>query len=280
MHLIFLFGAWSLVWWLRYTHTQIFGTWSDRWQGTLSGFLLPPLLLFASAIAVIWMGPHGRMVWWWEGWLSYLLAIGFGLWAAIWWFKLAIEGRRTIQQVRSYSQTNLNGNLVRLIDLPTLYSAQVGFWQPELVITQGLLDALDDAHLQAVLAHEQAHRYYRDPFCFFWLGWIRQVTAWLPQSESLWQELLVLRELRADSWASQRTDTLLLAEALLLAVKNPPLLAESCCAGFNSPTQPDRLTQRIEALLAEAEPTYLSHRWAWTWLLLAFLPLLVIPFHY
>ena len=292
MHLIVSIAILALAWRLRYTWSETGASWSQRWDRTLAIFLLPPLLLFTSAIAIILMGPHGRMVWMVNDWLSYNLAIGFLGMAVFYLLKLAGAGGRMLQQVRTYPTIELNGNSVRLLDLQTPYSAQIGFWEPELVITQVLLDSLGTEHLEAVLAHEQAHYYYRDTYCFFWLGWVRQITAWLPQTESMWQELLVLRELRADRWAADRTDPLLVAEALLLVVQNTSTFTENFCAAFSQMAPADRLNQRIDALL-DLEPALDDrvdvagkenyHRQnqlsAWVWLLLALLPLLAVPFH-
>jgi hypothetical protein len=143
-----------------------------------------------------------------------------------------------------------------------------------------ILDTLTPDHLEAVLTHEQAHHYYRDTFCFFWLGWIRQVTPWLPQTQTVWQELLLLRELRADRWASARTDSLLLAETLLLVVEQSTLFPEGVCAAFSNIAPPHRLVQRIEALLSEPEPISQNHFGACSWILFAALPLIAIPFHH
>ncbi|WP_373540508.1 M56 family metallopeptidase [Chamaesiphon sp.] len=287
MHLVVLFTIFALAWGLRYTWSATAAvTWNERWERSLTIFVLPPLLLFTSAIAIIWMGPHGRMVWIGNDWVSYDMAIGCLGFATLYWLKLAHSGWLLLQQVRTYPTTELGGKRVRLLELPMLYSAQIGFWEPELVITQVLLDTLDTEHLAAVLAHEQAHYHYRDTYYFFWLGWVRQLTKWLPQTEAIWQELLALRELRADRWASDLTDPLLVAEALLLVVQNTPAFTD-VCAAFSQMAPADRLDRRIEALLAIStpqlaapdghhRPQYLS---AWIWLLLALLPLLAVPFH-
>ncbi len=284
MHLLMLLGGLGLSWGLRYFWTtDSRADWSERWQQGLQGLLFAPLMMLTTAIAILCMGPQGQMVWPWEGWLSYMLAIGWLSLAALCWLHLLWQGQRTLQQIRSYPQTQRQGRSMRVLDLPMLYSAQVGFWQPELVVSQGLLDKLDLPHLEAVLLHEQAHQYYRDTFWFFWLGWARRLTAWLPQSESIWQELLALRELRADRWVAQQTDPLLLAEALLLVVSTPLLLEQNICAGFSSVAPPSRLTQRIDALFTEAKPVtqrqLQSEIWSWGWMLLVLMPLLSIPFH-
>ncbi|MFN7502639.1 MAG: M56 family metallopeptidase, partial [Dolichospermum sp.] len=122
----------------------------------------------------------------------------------------------------------------------------------------------------------QGHYQYRDTFWFFWLGWMRSCTAWLPNTEPLWQELLVLRELRADSYAASQVDPLVLAESLLLVVSNNPITSDVCCAALGAG---DRLEQRIEALLTPPEPISERQLPSWRIFLLAFLPLITVVFH-
>ncbi len=280
MHLTLLLCGLSLAWGLRLLKLSANGTCQQRWQRALGQFLFPPLLLLMTAAALVGMGPQGQMVRWWEGWFSYLLAAGFLGWAAALAIKLLRDGKRSLLQVRTYPQLDLRGRAGRLLPTPIPFIAQVGFWQSELVVSQGLIDTFGDDHVEAVLTHEQAHAHYRDTFWFFWLGWLRRVTVWLPQTEALWQELLLLRERRADRWATQTVDTLLLAESLLQMVSAPELYSENFCAAFSSAAPRDRLAERIEALLSEPELAQSSRPWMWVWLLLALLPLTVVPFHY
>jgi Zn-dependent protease with chaperone function len=290
MHLTILLMTIAIVCGLRSIWTiNLSHTWSGRWQRTLLLFLLPPLLLFTSAIALIWMGPFGRMVWMNEGWLTYNLAIIFMGFITIFLLYLTVNSYRTLHKVRTYPVSMSNDLAIRVVDSIAPYSAQIGFWQPELIVTQGLLDLLDSAHLEAVLAHEIAHYRYHDTFWFFWLGWVRRVTAWLPQTEAMWQELLSLRELRADRWASQQTEPLLVAEALLAVVQNSTIYPEPFCAAFNNIAPVDRLTQRIEALImlestsAEARQDITKEsidRWFYMYLLFTLLPLAIVPFHH
>ena len=280
MHLIMILAVLGLAWWLRSRWSYSQEPWSKRWQRSLSLFLFPPLLLMITGLAVLCMGPQGRMVGFSAGWFSYLLAIGFVGLAGILCLKQALEGWRSVRHTRTYPSQDFGGRQGRVLDTPVLFSALIGFWQPELVVSQGMLKTLTHAHLDAVIAHEQAHYYYRDTFWFFWLGWVRSCTAWLPNTEALWQELLLLRELRADRWAAQKVDPLLLAESLLLVVSYPVMPMTSFCAAFSAVAQRNRLTERIEALLGESEsPPQPKARWSWIWLLLAFLPLATVPFH-
>jgi Zn-dependent protease with chaperone function len=280
MHLTLLFFGLSCAWGLRLLTVPAKGTCQERWRRSLGRFLFPPLLLLMTAVALVCMGPQGQMVRWWEGWLSYSLAVGFLAFAGVLMVKLLVEGQRSLHQVRTYPQVALKGQPGRLLATPIPFIAQVGFWQPELVVSQGLIDTFSAEHVDAVLTHEQAHAYYRDTFCFFWLGWLRRLSAWLPQTEALWQELLLLRERRADHWAAQTVDTLLLAEALLQMVQAPELYTETICAAFSSATPRDRFEERIDALLSSPESLQPSNPWVWAWLLLVCLPLITVPFHY
>jgi Zn-dependent protease with chaperone function len=245
----------------------------------LLAFLLPPLLLLTTSIAVLCMGTEGHMLGLPVGWFGYLLAIGFWGFASGLLVKSLVQGWRSVHQLQSYPQVEVEGVEGRLLESPSLFAAQVGFWQPELVMSQGLLDTLSPEQLAAVLSHEQAHFYHRDTFWFFWLGWLRQMTAWLPRTNALWQELLLLRELRADRWAAQQVDPLLLAESLLLVVQHPVADSHQHCAAFGTATSIDRLEERIDALLDESHPPESNQSLAWIGLLLGFAPLLTMFFH-
>lgn len=278
MHLAMILIGLLVAWGVRYQWFQTSGDWSQRWQRALGLFLFPSVLLLTTAIAVLAMGPQGQMLYWWEGWLSYGLVSGFLLMALLLLLRLGWQAWRSIRQVRTYAQIEVKGKPSRLLQHPYPFVAQVGFWQPELVVSQGLLQLLTHDHLEAVLIHEQAHFHYRDTFWFFGLGWLRRLTCWLPYTEVLWQELLVLRELRADRWAAQQVDSLLLAEALLTVVSTSTVQPE-LAAAFGDPALRDRLTERIDALLTDDPSADSPVGWRWGWLLISLLPLMMIPFH-
>lgn len=278
MHFMMLLTGLGLAWVVRYIHLRPTANLAMRWQHTLALFLFSPLLLLITAIAILWMGPTGRMMGHWESGFSYDLAFTLWIWAIASGVKLAWEGWQTVGQIRQNATIEVYGHPARLLETDTPYSAQVGFWQPELVVSQGLLSQLDNEHLEAVFIHEQAHAVYHDTFWFFWLGWLRRLTCWLPNTETLWQELLMLRELRADRYAVQRVDPLVLAEALLLVVSAPYMQSE-LCAAFSWAESGDRLTERINALLDTPPNQPSIYSWSIVALLLVLLPLATIPLH-
>ena len=281
MHLSMVFLALIFACSLRLGWIGPIGGYSQRWRSALSLFLAPSLLLVVTAIAIVIMGPEGRMFQHREGWLSYGLASGFVVIAILLGLHLTWQGWQAVRQARRYPQIAIADHPGRLVDTPVVFSAQVGFWRPELLVSQGMLDYLDESHLEAVLIHEQGHCHYHDTFWFFWLGWLRRLTFWLPQTEALWQELLLLREIRADRWAAQQVDKLVLAESLIQVVQTPLLTSEELCAAFSCAAPCSRLEQRIDALLDESyygpSPALLM---PWAKLLMPLLPLLLVPFHH
>lgn len=280
MHLFMILSTLALGGFVRLGWSNKQGSWHQRWWRSLWFFLFPPLLLAIAGIAVLCMGTQGTMIGLQVGRFSYLLVLVLFAVAAVLGLKLAWQGWRSLQQTRTYPTQELEGKSCRLLETPALFSALIGFWQPELVMSQGMLHALTPTQLAAVIAHEQAHQYYRDTFWFFWLGWVRTCTAWLPNTEALWQELLLLRELRADAFAAQKVDPLVLAESLVLVVRSSIMPTSSFCVAFSTPTQSDRLAERIDALLEESESfTQPQLKWSLLWLLPALLPLATVPFH-
>ncbi len=93
------------------------------------------------------------------GWPSALLAWGFCGWTALLGLILAAQGWRYVQKINDYPQIKIKGKSVSLLDDPILFSDQIGFWHPKLVVSKGLLERLNSEQLYAVLTHEQAYCY-------------------------------------------------------------------------------------------------------------------------
>jgi Zn-dependent protease with chaperone function len=265
------------------TNSQV--SWNCRWQRALFLFVFPPLLLLMTAIAVFWMGHQGMMLGWQATWFGYLLAIAFVIVAVVSLIKLFYQAWKSQQKIAKSPQEIIEGKTAKILATNFPYIAQVGFWQSQLVISQGLLKILDREHLKAVLAHEQAHYHNRDTFWFFWLSWLRSFTSWLPNSEALWQELLLLREIRADRQAIERVDSLLLAESLLIVAKkacqsSPLEISENFSAALNETTPQNRLTERINLILEREEYSAKIQWWNFFWIALSFFPFITMPLHY
>ncbi|MBD1845374.1 M56 family metallopeptidase [Cyanobacteria bacterium FACHB-63] len=280
MHFTLLLISVSVAIAFRFAWKTSASDWNTRWQMALGVFLFSPLLLITSAIAILCMGPRGQMVQTWEGWGSYGIAIGFLGLGVVLMIQLAMQAGRSLKEIDQLPQEIILSTPARLLKSSTPFIAQIGFWNPELVISDRLLDTLDETHLQVALTHEEAHRHYRDTFWFFWLGGLRRLTTWLPNTEALWQELILLRELRADRWAAQQTDGLLLAEALLSIVSASQVESEPWMAALNDSAPQTRLNERIDALLDESEFLPKTGYEVWIWLSIALLPLFIIPFHF
>lgn len=256
-----------------------------RWQITLFFFLFPPLLLLMTVISVVCMGYRGQMLGYNSSLISYFSAIIWLVFALFCLIKLSYQTWQTHRYFSSYPLKKITAQKARVLAVDFPYSARVGFWKSELIVTQGLLNLLDQEHLQAVLAHEQAHQEYHDTFWFFWLGWLRSMSSWLPNSENLWSELVFLRELRADKYASGQVDYLLLAESLLLVAEKVNQVAEinfsdSCCVALNDHSLNNRLLERIDALVESEKPEFPGFNYqVWLLLSLSLAPFLLLPLH-
>jgi Zn-dependent protease with chaperone function len=253
----------------------------------LAHFALPPLILLTTALAIVAMGNQGEMWGMALGRGSYLLAAAFLGISLLSLLRRFAQLGFTLRRLQSYGSLTLGTQTGRLLPLAFPYSAQMGFWHPQLVVSQGLIDLLTPEHLQAVLAHEEAHAQYRDTFWFFWLGWLRQLTPWLPYSEALWQELLLLREIRADHWAAECQDPLLLAEALTLVTQTihrgaEELFEPSLAIPFHQHQQRflTRIDSLIEPALSDALVKTYSRRELLALFALTLIPFIFIPLHY
>jgi hypothetical protein len=280
MHSLMILLALAIAFGLR----AFLPTYQRRWQISLFFFLFPPLILVMTAVAVICMGYRGQMFGHSENHLSYLMAIAwFGL-ALFSLGKLYHQAERTRRQLAGYPRAEITGQPARILDLDFPYSARVGLWDSELVITRGLLELLDGEHLTAVIAHENAHAVYRDTFWFFWLGWARSFSAWLPHTEELWSELVFLRELRADHYAVRHLDSLLLAESLLQVAQKVNKVSRfdfpaECCAALNEESLNNRLLERIDALIEEETEKPRFNGQVWFLLSFSLAPFLLLPWH-
>lgn len=188
-----------------------------------------------------------------EAWL--LLA---GLIAVVWPVAIhrglsLLRASRTAEKlVRSGS----NAVGMHVIEHDALFAATVGIIAPRVVLSRGLLDALPDEHLEAVLAHERAHVRRRDPL---WKVMASMVSVpLLPRTQrALLADLELAAEQACDEDAAKELgDRLHIAQAILAM--------ERLLAGYTMPhravtTAFDNApaVERVELLLDQRKPTAL-----------------------
>lgn len=285
MHLGVLVLAVALAVALRGQWHPTDGSWSQRWGRAMLAFCCPLMVLGSAALAVLWMGHHGTMLGWAVGPLGCRLSqmgLGGGLLIGL---QGILQAGWATWRWRRYPWVDLpQGVPARCLDTATPLAAQVGFWRPTLIVSQGWLERLSPQEQAVILAHEQAHAHYHDPLCFWLLGWVKRLTGWLPNTQALWQELLLLREIRADRWAVQQAHPLAVAELLVKISRQgilEPTTVPTPLVGFSGPDELERLEQRVDALLApapEGEDSPLG--WAMVGMIPALMPLLAIGLHH
>lgn len=280
MHFILILISLIIALLLRLIPLKLNPNLQKTWGYTIFVFSFPPVILITTALAIISMGYNGEMLGFHPSKFSYIISLLFIIFSAICVIKLTYQGWSSLQKIRTYSLKLVEGKSARILDIPFPYTGQIGFWQPELVITNELINLLSPQHLQAVIAHEEAHYNYRDTFWFFWLGCLKNITYWLPNTQKIWNELLLLRELRADQKAAEKVDFLLLAESLLLVTQASLNSSSNFNDSFSCAFSDNRLNERIDALLNPSQYRESLSVYSWSWLLLTLLPWLTIPFHY
>ena len=116
-------------------------SWQTRWQTALTAFVVPPLFLMATAVAIVAMGTSGSPLW--EGWLSFAIAAGFVAVAAVLWTELVWLAVKTQRQMKRYPRKSICsaardlGVKGRVVDTSAVFSAQIGLWASELVVSRG-----------------------------------------------------------------------------------------------------------------------------------------------
>ncbi|MEM1369323.1 MAG: M56 family metallopeptidase [Cyanobacteria bacterium P01_H01_bin.15] len=223
------------------------------WHRSLSNFLVPPLLILSTALAIMMMGAEGTMFQRPVNHSGYGLALI--IWVTVCWIVIqkswsAWHLWQRIATLPLYQSDDVSG---RCLQTSVPFAGRVGIWRSQLVISQGLIENLTKREIEAVLVHEQAHEFYRDTFFFFVLGCVQRLFAWMPGTEILWNELLLLREIRADHWAAEKVEPLLLAETLFKVVSLRLSSEQDLMIAFGEESTTGRLEQRINALL-ELEP--------------------------
>lgn len=107
---------------------------------------------------------------------------------------------------------------VIFLDLPAPQAYCAGFVRPQVAVSRGLLEILDDGALLAVLAHERQHLQRRDPLRYLIADTLVDAAAMVPLAVALRQRMEARIEIAADRAALRVVPPGALARALLAVV--------------------------------------------------------------
>jgi Zn-dependent protease with chaperone function len=115
--------------------------------------------------------------------------------------------------------------------------------RPRIVVSAGALALLDDAQLEAVIAHERGHANERHGLVMMPLMGISKVLTFIPYARLAPQSVAGLLEMAADDYAVRRIDRLALVSALvsMATAGAPPRCAFGLTAGW--------VSRRVDRLL-------------------------------
>lgn len=149
-------------------------------------------------------------------------------------------------------QGNLGDRLVTL-DAPAPYALTYGALRPRMLVTTGLLRALSDAEVAAVLAHEQEHLRSRDPLKNVLARAILARHFYLPALTRLRDRFTYGRELSADRAAIASHGVTALAGALLKVTEGPGWAVASPSAAMSTKALLEARVSQLETGI-EAPP--------------------------
>ena len=139
--------------------------------------------------------------------------------------KLYKDSKRTTEMNATYSPGE---NHFIIVSHPVPLAITMGLIQPKIVLSTGLMNLLNEAELEAVIAHEMAHLKSRDPFTIFFMTLCSSTFWYIPILKWLNQQYRILKELAADDYAIEKQETTVhLGSALLkmLKVRQPDTMA-------------------------------------------------------
>ncbi|TQR05009.1 M56 family metallopeptidase [Psychrobacillus soli] len=107
-----------------------------------------------------------------------------------------------------------------IISHPAPMAITMGFVQPKIVISTGLINLLTNDELEAVIAHEMYHKANRDPLKIFILSLCASTIGYIPILKWFNQQYRIIQEVLADEFAIKKQETSVhLGSALLKMLK-------------------------------------------------------------
>ncbi len=149
----------------------------------------------------------------------------------LWWH--ARLTRHYVQKLLMHKR-DLSGNLLRvanqlaltacvdLVAAPQPFALCYGWLKPRVLVTTGLVEAMDEQELSSVLAHEKYHLTQYDPIKILIARTLRDAIIFFPVLKDLVENYLLLQEIAADQFALALGATReTLASALLKVFRSP-----------------------------------------------------------
>ena len=107
-----------------------------------------------------------------------------------------------------------------VISHPAPLAITMGFIQPKIVLSTGLISLLNEEELQAVIAHELYHKENRDPLTIFLMALCASTIWYIPILQWFNEQYRIIKELLADDYAIDKQGTSVnLSSALLKMLK-------------------------------------------------------------
>lgn len=132
-------------------------------------------------------------------------------------FQLYKEKKLTMEMNQLYG----NGKEeMMVLSHPTPIAITMGFVNPKIVFTTGLINLLTTEELKAVILHEQYHKENRDPFKVFLLSLNSSIVWYIPILKWFQEKYKIIQEVLADEFAIKQQKTAVnLGSALLKMLK-------------------------------------------------------------
>jgi hypothetical protein len=183
------------------------------------------------------------------GWAAAALAVAIPVLGGAGWFRA--RRRLSTLTIEPYLGRHQRHEDHEVVVLPTeahiAYSVDSG--SPQVVLSQGLIDALDEAELEVIVAHELAHLRHDHPRMLLVAAGVRSALAWWPAARYSHRAFRASIERWADECAAggQESTRRSLRDALhkVAAVARPVPIATFSLA--------DATAERIEAMRSHAE---------------------------
>jgi Zn-dependent protease with chaperone function len=232
------------------------------WLGVLAG----TLAAIAGVVVMVSAGPHGlvhRTVEWlancWHhheganGPASYALnaillggSVAATVMAVLRYRSTVMRRRRHQEALRFVVRSSGDLDDVCVLDHPVPVVYCVPSRRRPIVVSSGALDRLEDAQLQAVLAHERAHLRHRHHLLLTVVDALASALFWSPTFRAARRGMPILLEMTADDIAARRWGPEAVATALrILAIGPSPV--GGLAAGGSDTSQLERRLGRLTA---------------------------------